>query len=151
MKPLILILCLLVCSSAWGEIPNDVIYLDVDDYGEIILRLAQQMFRTRQDKSKKNKIFNIAYRRPLPLSKIVSTICETMGFAQPKKIIPIRPKVPKIVRLLPFAGADSLAARFELIGLSQYFNVDALSTQIAPDIAGKDPQTALKKSLLAYT
>lgn len=121
--------------------------IDVDDYAEIILRLAQQIFRGRHEGQRIGRVFNVGYRQPLSLSEIVNSICETMGLAQPKKKIPVRPQVPKVLRRLPFAGAASLAARFELIGFSQYFNVDALSTEIAPDITRRDPLAVLRKSL----
>lgn len=121
--------------------------IDVDDYAEIILRMAQKIFRGRHEDRKTGKAFNVGYRQPLSLSEIITSVCETMGLAQPQKKIPVRPQVPKILRRFPFAGTASLAARFELIGFSQYFNVDELSTEIAPDITGKDPLAVFKKSL----
>jgi len=122
--------------------------IDVDDYAEIILRLAQQIFQEQHEEQKTGKAFNVGYRQPLALSEIITSICETMGFAQPNKKIPTRPQVPKILRRFPSARAASLAGRFELIAFSHYFNVDALSTQIAPDITERDPLTVLKKAIL---
>jgi len=65
--------------------------IDVDDYAEMILRLAQQILRGQHEDQKTGKAFNVGYRQPLSLSEIITSICETMGLAQPKKKIPIHP------------------------------------------------------------
>ena len=121
--------------------------IDVDDYAEVILRLARQIHLRDQNHQPLCAPFHVGYQRPLYLSEIVKSICRTFSLPQPRKKIPSRPMISKLLHFIPLNKAATLATRFELIGRSHYFNVNALAAEIGPGITDKDPIAVLSRSL----
>jgi len=111
--------------------------IDVDDYANIVLKLAEQMLTAS---TPFRESLHIGYRRPLSMTDIVACLCRVFDLEQPQKRIPTPKMLPALLRFLPHEGSRALAIKLELVGFSHVVSVEALACRIGEDMVDKDPK-----------
>ncbi len=121
--------------------------IDVDDYAEIIISLAQSVMKRDEKNEPLSCPLNIGYEKPVSLDYILHEICNDNGSKFPTKKIPVFKILPAILRALPISAAASFATKLELVGLSHYGNVKALTNEIGTEITEKKSSKVFSKIL----
>lgn len=127
--------------------------IDVDDYAEIIIRLARSVMKRSEEGKPASRPINIGYENPVSFEFIlkeirkVEEIRKAGGFGLPWKKIPVFKLLTSFLRALPISAAGSLATKLELVGLSHSGNVGELEHEIGTDITGKNSEKVFAEIL----
>ncbi|MGK5095317.1 NAD(P)-dependent oxidoreductase [Deltaproteobacteria bacterium TL4] len=121
--------------------------MDVDDYGEIILTLAQKIVSRASEKTSTCRALNIGYRQPVSLQQILMELRTTYQLPDTKLTLPLPAWVPQILHRLPAKKTQSLAKQIELVGFSHFSDTTELETEIGKEIVLKNPYQAVRKAI----
>lgn len=121
--------------------------IDVDDYAEMIIRLARSVVRRHETHDPVCRPLNIGYREPVSLELILNEICKQDKMEFPIKTIPVIKAMHTFLRVLPVPAAGDFATKLELVGLSHSGNVKELEQEIGTDITAKKPLDVFRKIL----
>lgn len=114
--------------------------IHVDDYAEIVLRLALSMHTRYENGTPLCTPFNIGYAQPITLKEITDIIREEKDLPKPTKTIPVGSMFFKTLRRIPYKPLQNMITGFELGGLSHFGNINAVMSEIGSDIINKNPK-----------
>jgi nucleoside-diphosphate-sugar epimerase len=113
--------------------------LDVADYARVIVLLARHALHSAPGP----RAFNVGYARPVSFREIGDTLARALDAKAPRFHVPVS---RTITRALRSVGAASLATRLELVGLSHWGDVRALTDAIGGSLVGQDPLPVLARA-----
>ncbi len=111
--------------------------LHVDDYADIILRLA----RRAQQGPAVQCALNAGYREPVRFRELA----KALG-AQPRLTVPASRQAYSFLRRVPSSKLRALITRLELFGLSHHLDVSRLAQIVGQDLIHKDPRAAVVRA-----
>lgn len=124
--------------------------IDVDDYAEIIIQVARNMYKRAEEGRALCAPLHIGYSRQVHFGEIQDIICRVFNLAEPKWKIPVNHILIQTLHMLPFKKIQGLATMLELIGQSHYADVGNLMNEIGPHLPDKNPLDVLTSIIKLY-
>ncbi|RKH56766.1 NAD-dependent epimerase/dehydratase family protein [Corallococcus llansteffanensis] len=122
-------------------------FIDVDDLGRILWRLARRMVETPRPEQ---QAYNVGYSRPLVRSEFLDTVTQELGLARPAVKLWVPNWLLLALREDSSKRARSVAERLELLNHSQSLDVTRLATVPGlEDLVTRSPVDALRGALNA--
>ncbi|MCP4748143.1 MAG: NAD(P)-dependent oxidoreductase [Desulfobacteraceae bacterium] len=123
--------------------------IDVDDYADIIISLAQSVIHRSEHNNPASRPLNIGYRTPVSLNVILNEICKQDTFGPPVKRIPVFKGMCAFLRKLPVPALENFVTKLDLVGHSHSGDVSALEQEIGSKITAKDSTRVFRRILSA--
>lgn len=133
-----------------GSAKQAFMFIDVDDYAEIIIRLSNNLIKRAVSNEPLCSPLHIGYSKKVHLFEIQEIISRELGFSKPRIKVPVCDGLLGFLHAVPAQVPKKLATLLELIGLSHYGDVSALIEEIGPDIPSKDPLAIISRIVKSY-
>ncbi|MDC0712505.1 NAD(P)-dependent oxidoreductase [Stigmatella sp. ncwal1] len=123
--------------------------IDVDDFGEIIWRLARRMVETS---CPEQRAYNVACSRPLVRSEFLGTVRQALDLPWPLVTVSVPEGLLRTLREAPSRRAQAVAERLELMTRSQCLDVSRLQAVLdgPEDLLTRSPVDVLRAALEAF-
>jgi nucleoside-diphosphate-sugar epimerase len=119
--------------------------VDVADYAEVVLRLADRIARGETARGQCAAL-HVGYRRAVTLDEIHRTLSCAFPLPRVRVRVPVTPRITRTLARVPSASVRAATTKLELMGLSHRVSVGRLAGQIGGDLVDRDPLLTLQSA-----